>query len=190
METKPENLSPQESLDIITRMIAQAKGNMQRNHFFFLFWGWVVLVGYVGMFILKQLVYPFPYIIWLITVPAWAYTFYQGFKMGRAERAVTHLDKVNRYLWISFGTIVFTFVAIGYQLNYQLTPVILILTSMPTFVSGIILRFKPLLLGGIIFWVSGIAASLCSLEFQPLVGAFAIFCGYLVPGYILKNKKE
>lgn len=188
MDTRQKELSPQESLAIIINMIAQAKGNVQRNHFFFLFWGWIVWIAYVGMFILDVLDYPYPYVIWLITIPAWAYTIYKGLKIDRAEQVVTHLDKINGYLWLGYGVVVFTIVIFGYQLNFQLTPITLVLTALPGFVSGTILRFKPLVVGGIIFWVSGIVSFLCPLEFQPLVGAFAIFCGYLMPGYMLKNK--
>jgi hypothetical protein len=46
------------------------------------------------------------------------------------------------------------------------------------------------MIGGILFWVFGIISFLVPNEMQSLAGAVAILCGYLVPGYILKNKHE
>jgi hypothetical protein len=59
---------------------------------------------------------------------------------------------------------------------------------MPTLVSGMILKFRPLIFGGIGFWVFGILGFLVSMETQPLIGAAAIICGYLIPAYLLKSK--
>ena len=52
------------------------------------------------------------------------------------------------------------------------------------------IRFKPLIAGGLVFWAFGIVCFLVSREFQPLVGAAAIIGGYLIPGYLLKNSKD
>ncbi len=39
MENKNESLNPQQSLDLITAMIEQAKGSVQKSSFHFLLWG-------------------------------------------------------------------------------------------------------------------------------------------------------
>jgi hypothetical protein len=44
--------------------------------------------------------------------------------------------------------------------------------------------------GGIAFWIFGIIIFLTPMEVQPLIGALAVFCGYLIPGYLLRNKKD
>lgn len=75
MEPQPEKLSARESLDIITVMIQEAKGNVQRVNFYFLLWGWVVTIAHLGMYILMQLEYERPYVAWIITIPAWIATF-------------------------------------------------------------------------------------------------------------------
>ncbi|MFZ6010902.1 MAG: hypothetical protein ACOYXT_11210 [Bacteroidota bacterium] len=190
MKTESENLSARQSLDIITSMITQAKGNVQRNSFYFLLWGWVVAVANLGMYALTLLQYDRPYIVWVITIPAWIISLYKGFRQSREERISTHFDKISMWLWISFGICVFTLVAFGYKINYQLNPAILLLCAIPTFISGVILRFTPLMLGGASFWIFSIIDFLTPMESQPLVGAIAIICGYLVPGYLLKNKKD
>ena len=77
MKPDSENLTARESLDLIAAMIQEAKGNMQRNNFFFLLWGWVVMGANLGIYILDKLDYTHPYAIWMITIPAWIYTLYR-----------------------------------------------------------------------------------------------------------------
>jgi hypothetical protein len=56
-----------------------------------------------------------------------------------------------------------------------------------TFISGSMMRFKPIQIGAMCIWIAGIAAFMVSLPNQLLITAMAIFLGYLVPGYLLKN---
>jgi hypothetical protein len=190
MTEKQEELTARESLQIITEMINSAKGNVQQNSFYFLLWGWVILIANAGMFVLTILDVKHPYIVWAITIPAWIISLYRGFTHRNRERVSSHLDSVTGYLWIAFGVCVFTIVAFGYKLNFQLNPLILIISSIPTFLSGAIIRFKPLMYGGVAFWLGGIAGFLLPMNYQPLVGAFAILIGYLVPGYLLRAKAQ
>lgn len=190
MKTESEHLSAQQSLDIITTMIKQAKGNAQKNGFHFLLWGWVIMIANLGMFTLLKWEYSHPYVVWLVTIPAWIISLYKGFKTEKAEHVTTHLDKVSLCLWISFGICLFTLVGFGAKINYQLNPLIITISAIPTFVSGVVLRFKPLMWGGVAFWIFGIISFLTPSETQPLIGAVAILCGYLIPGYLLKYKKE
>ena len=189
MNTENTSFTAQQSLELITRMIDQAKGNVQRNAFYFLFWGWIITLANVGMYVLIKLEYPQPYFIWGITIPAWIYTMVRGFRREKTETAATHLDRVSGWLWFAFGICVFTVVAFGTKLNYQINPLILLITAIPTFVSGIILKFNPFKLGGVCFWVCAIIAFLVPMEMQFLVGAVAIVCGFLIPGYMLRYKK-
>ena len=190
MKTTAENLSPEQSLGIIAGMISQAKGNVRLKSYYFLLWGWVVMLADLGMFILIQLDYRYPFIVWLITIPAWILSAYKGYRQGRVNPSPTHLDRISAWMWSCFGIVVFTLVMFGYKINFQLNPVILLFCAIPTFVSGIIIKFKPLIIGGILFWVFGTICFLIPMPYQFLAAATAIACGYLVPGYILKNKQE
>ena len=190
MKTEPENLTAQQSLDIITTMIRQAKGKVQRNGFHFLLWGWVVVIANLGMYTLTRTGYAHPYLIWSITIPAWIISLYKGYRDGRAENVTSHLDMVTLWLWLCFGITIFTIVAFGHKINYQINAIVVLISAIPTFVSGVVLRYRPLMFGGASFWVFGIISFLVPMDTQPLVGAVAVLCGYLVPGYLLKNKKD
>jgi hypothetical protein len=190
MKAQNENLSANESLDLIAQMIQQAQGNVRSSGFHFLLWGWVVALANLGMFTLIQLEYSRPYIVWLITIPAWLTSMYYGFRHSRENRVTTHIDKTTMWLWISYGITIFTLVFFGSTINWNLNPIILLMTVVPTLVSGIVIRFKPLVIGGISIWFFSIVCFLMPLEYQYLVGALAVVTGYLIPGYLLKNKKD
>lgn len=190
MNSDIQDLSARQSLDLITSMIMEAKGKVQRNNFYFLFWGWVIVAANLGMYALTMLDYARPYIVWSITIPAWIYTLIVSFRKSRQEATSTHFDRISAWLWISFGITLFILAGFGFRINFQINPVILTVTAIPTLVSGVVLRFRPLIFGGIAFWIGGIAAFLTPFESQPLVGALTILAGYLIPGYMLKKKTD
>jgi hypothetical protein len=190
MKPDSETLTAQQSIEIISQMIQEAKGKLQRNNFYFLFWGWVIVVANLGMYILSRIDYERPYIVWLITIPAWIFTLYKAFTKKKHQTTTSHFDRISGFLWLSFGISIFVLVFFGYKINFQLNPVILVVSAIPTIVSGSILNFRPLIAGGITFWLSGIVCFLVPMETQPLVGAVAIVCGYLIPGYMLKKKQS
>lgn len=189
MEQESEELTAAQSLDIIASMIREAKSNIRSNYFFFLFWGWVVAAANLGVFVLQKLGIEQPYLMWAITIPAWIYTLVRMFRGKRTQRVTTHFDRISRWLWMSFGLVIFTLVFFGFKINYQLNAVVLVVAAIPTVVSGVILKFPALIAGGAVFWVCGVVNFLVPMETQSLIGAIAIVCGYLIPGYKLKSKE-
>ncbi|HCM76145.1 MAG TPA: hypothetical protein DIS90_07170 [Cytophagales bacterium] len=191
MNQESDSLSPHQSLDLIQSMIRQAQGNMSNNSFYFILWGWVVVIANLGMYsMIKYTEFQYPHYVWLIAIPAWIVTMVYGSRQGRKQRRTSHLDKINMWLWIGFGVCLLPFIVFITKVNYNINPIILIITSLPTFVTGVMLRFKPLIWGGISFYVFGIICFLMSPIDQFLIGAIAIACGYLIPGYLLKATKE
>jgi len=191
MAQESDNLSPQQSLDLIQSMIRQAHGNMSNNSFYLILWGWVVVTANFGMYYMIQFTdIQYPQLIWLISIPAWVISIVHGMRQGRKERKSSHLDRVNMWLWIAFGICLLPVIGFMNKLNLQVSPLVLIIVALPTFVTGIMLKFKPLIMGGISFYVFGIICFMVSPVNQFLIGGIAIACGYLIPGYLLKTTRE
>ena len=190
MEAENQILSTEQSLDIITRMIQQAHGNVKRNSIYLILWGLVVTFANLGMFTLMWLEYPRPYLIWLITIPAWAATIYISYQHGKKATMSSHLDRINAILWFSYGVIIFTIVVFGFKINFQLNPLKLLISAAPACVSGTIIKFRPLAIGGILFWIFGIVCFLTEGPWQYLIGAIAVTTGHLVPGILLLRNKS
>jgi hypothetical protein len=70
----------------------------------------------------------------------------------------------------------------------MVAPHILLLAGFPTFVSGFIIKFRPLIAGGICFWIIALAVNFAPPSFAPLGMPIAVLTGYLIPGYMLRNK--
>lgn len=189
MEDK-NDLSAQQSLDLITSMIRQAKGNVQKSGFYFLLWGWTIVIANLGVyFMLEFTAIENPFIMFSITIPAAIISMFYGMKQGKNLAASTLLDSIHMWLWIGFGINCFIIAAFGGKTNYQINPVIITMCAVPTFVSGIMLKFKPLVMGGSLFWVFGVICFMVDPKMQFLVAALAVTLGYLVPGYMLKKSE-
>ena len=61
---------------------------------------------------------------------------------------------------------------------------------MATAVSGLMVRFRPLIIGGLVFLVAAIVSIYLRGTEQLLVLAIAMVFGYLIPGYILRSSKN
>ena len=126
-------------------------------------------------------------IVWTLCIPAWIITMIYGSKQNRSEQPSTHLDKISMWLWIALGFTILPACMLGTKINWMVNAVILMPVGMATFVSGIIIRFKPLLFGGITFWIAGTLCYLVPPNYQYLIGGVAMIFGYLIPGYMLKK---
>lgn len=181
-------LSAQQSLDIITAMIRQAKGNLSSNSFYFLLWGWTIAIANLGVFIMiRYTTVKDPMIMFSITIVSAIISMIYGARQGRKAQATTILDSVNMWIWIGYGIVCFTIAFFGAKANWQINPIVITMAAVPTFVTGIMLRFKPLLFGGGALWIFGIVLFLLPGDLQFLVAAIAVAVGYLVPGYLLKQ---
>lgn len=192
METKNEPLSPQDSLALIESMIRQAKGKASHNSFYFLLWGWVIVICNFGMyFMLKFTAYPqYAPMVWFLTIPAWVITMIYGARQGRNQAVVSHLDRVNMWLWIAMAITITPAWAFGYKINWMVNAIIMMPVGAATFVSGVILRFLPLRLGGIAFWIAGTLCYFLAPTDQYIAGGIAVILGYLLPGYLLRAQRE
>lgn len=191
MENKTDNLDPQQSLDLITNMIRQTQGNVSSSSFYFLLWGWVITICNFGMYILLKFVSaPYAAVVWTLCIPAWIITMIYGSKQGKSRPITTHLDKISMWLWIGLGISIIPAWLLGSKINWMVNAVILMPVGMATFVSGVIIRFKPLLFGGITFWIAGTLCYLVPPTDQYLIGGIAMIFGYLVPGYMLRKVNQ
>ena len=191
METNSENLTAQQSLDLITNMIKQTQSNLRQNSVYFLLWGWVIAICNLGMYVLSNFTdFERPYFIWLATIPAWIITIIIGSKQSKSSTVTTHLDNINMWLWIALAISIFPSILFGSKIGWMINAVVLMPVGLCTFVSGILLRFKPLIFGGIVIWIAGALCYWVAPIDQYLVGALAMILGYLVPGYMLRAAKK
>jgi len=183
--------SPAESLAIIEGMINKAKNKFSDGSFLYLLWGWVIFGCSVGHFLMIRFnLCKEPEMIWLLTWVAVIFQIVYLVKQQKKEKVKTYTDEIINYVWICFG---FSMMAVTFILGrseswVMLYSIILMLYGMPTFLSGAIMKFTPLKIGGIICWVLSIISTFVSSLYVLLLLALAVVVAWIIPGYLLRAK--
>ncbi len=189
METK---MTEQESLKIITEMIGNSRAKIRDNGFFYLLWGWMMLSASILNFALIMLDYDKAWLPWpLLMAAGLVVTLIAGFRMGRTKRVRTYFDTAMIFLWWAFFVVlmIVLFMAGRGIISWTAADALIIsLYGLATFVSGGLLRFKPLLYGGLFAWIFSILILYVPGIYSVLIVAASIVVAYLIPGYMLKNR--
>jgi hypothetical protein len=189
MDNEEHLMDERESLGLITHMINKARDKVNENGTLYIMWGWIVfacsLIHFSSIYFFQ---FYQAYYIWFLT---WLVVIYQIFylRKKRKQRSVTNYsDAIRIYVWIVFIIsillLVFIFIRVG--AFYGINAAILVMYGMPSFLSGVILRFKPLKIGGICCWVLSVIAVFVPYEYQLLLISVAVIVAWLIPGYKLK----
>jgi hypothetical protein len=128
-----------------------------------------------------------PFLLMIITMILQVYF---DRKESGFKHATTYLDEAHKYIWIAFGiSVLIVSIAGGIgELNYYTLPVLLTLFAIPTFISGAINKFKPLIFGGVICWILAIVVFLYKSDLSFLLVAAGAFACWVVPGFILRAR--
>jgi hypothetical protein len=190
-----ENLDPKQSLLLIESMINRAKDKFAEDGSMYLLWGWVVFVCSLTQFVLMHFFkYPYHYIVWFAS---WIIVIYQLVyirKKIKRRRVRTYTGYILGYVWLTFVIVIFLLAFLIGRLTegdyyIHISPILLTIYGIPIFLSGIILRFKPLVVGGIGCWVLSIAAMLIdNYDYQFLLIPLAMIIAWIIPGYLLRAK--
>lgn len=186
-----DNFSPKESLQLIDSMINQAKNRFSDNGFLYLLWGWLILFCSIGHFILLKLnLFKHPEIIW---ISCWLVAIYQIIYLVRRGKKVTvktYSENIIGYVWMTFGITmgVASFIMAKTQNWDLINSLALMLYGIPTFLSGVVMRFKALKIGGIICWSLAVVSVFIQPAYILLLLAVAVIAAWIIPGYLLRAK--
>jgi uncharacterized membrane protein len=189
-----EKFSPQQSIVVIQSMIETAKNQFSENGHLYLIWGWVIFVCSVGQFVLLNVFHSeYNYIVWFLPWLAFIYQIFYLRKKVRRQRIKTYADRILGFVWISFFILLMLFgFILGQELQHDyyklICPVSLALYGMPTLLSGIILRFRPLIYGAVGCWVLSIGSLYTPYEYQLLFLSAAMIIAWIIPGYMLRAR--
>jgi len=189
-----KKFNEKESLMLIQEMIENSKDRLGEGSFFYLLWGWLVLFASLTHFILLFTGFKYPYLPWPVMMFAGGITAgIAGYRMKSRTRVKTHLETTMKYLWISFTITLFIILfsaGLG-KISWEMSNILIIaLYGLGTFASGGIIKFKPLIIGGIASWVIAAISLFIAPEYTLLSIAVSIIIAYLVPGYMLKSKEK
>lgn len=185
-------LTKEESLLIITKMIRQSKYNVQQSSFHLLLWGWVTTLAYLGQYLLTVYSdFARPEMVWMVCIPAGIVSGIYGYRFRSKAVITTHLDYIYGNVWLGFLLPFLAILFFGSKIGYEnITGMILMLAGSAVFISSRLLKHFPTLLGAIILWTAAFLSLTYNTEVQYLFGAMGTLFGYLMPGYFLRKKEQ
>jgi uncharacterized protein with PQ loop repeat len=208
MQTE-KKLTEKESLELITQMIHKAKDSYHDTGWGPIMWGVIIIVCALVTWARVVFKFSMPFDIWLLTLVAIVPQIVISYREGRAKKVKSYNDVAMDYIWISFGICLFlliytnsvmhkalneTFSVNGtpYQrpsqffYNYQ-TALFLTLYGLPTFITGGIMKFKPMLFGGIFCWVCALISLYTPGTTDLLLMAASALFAWLIPGILINR---
>ena len=195
-----KDLTPKESFDIINKAISNYKINYKENAKIFLLWGWLLtLASFSNFIILKILHSKEAYqLMGLYSLGNWVVFGLIGFiilffmerKINKVKKVYSYLDGYVKNLWIVAAASFFVAIVLCMKLEIAPPPIMLLIAGIATTTTGLLIKFKPVIIGGMAFFIFSIATTFVSNEYIALIVGASIICGYLIPGYLLKSVKE
>jgi hypothetical protein len=204
-------LSEKESLEVISTMIAKAKESYHDNGTGSILWGVIITLCSLVTWAEMQFGFSLPFDIWLLTLAAVIPTIILSIRDDRRRKVKSYDQTAMDYVWTCFGIAMFLIIFINSAANNAFISLkdtieqaglprpevrfadfslayMLVMYGIPTLVTAGIKDFKPMLLGGIICWVSAVLAVYTDLKTDMLMMAVSATMAWLVPGIILNRR--
>lgn len=185
-----KSMSEKESLDLISSMIGKAKNHYTESGSSALLWGISNVIVFVLVYLQRTVHgFNFPFSPFYLMIIAAVLQIYFYRKERRMNKTISYKDETHYYIWLAFGiSLLILTVAGGFaDIGYIVLPLLLLLFAIPTFISGCIKKFTPLIFGGVVCWIlSAICFFYRDTEVLLLVALGALFA-WVIPGIILKR---
>jgi hypothetical protein len=188
-----ENFSPEQSLQLIRSMISKTRENISDKSIYYLVWGWLTFVACTGQFVLKHILnYERHYYVWLLIIVGVVFSVYYSSKEERLRKVKTYIGESIKYLWIGMGIAYFVLSVILSKIGWgtSVFPFFIMLYGLGTFVSGNIIRFRPLIVGGILASGIAIVSAYVEYDYQILAAAAGILVSYIIPAHMLRYRNR
>lgn len=200
METK---LNQQESLRLITQMISEARNSFSTDSSKSMTrMGWVVaavaLCNFALLYLLPEPSYSF--FIWLVMIPVSLVNSYVNERKSQSQEVVTHLQKIIQSTWNAYGMSIALFLSILFLLVYLgntwkfvalITPAILVMTGLAQYVTGVVCKFRPYVVGALVFWLGALVSTFVVVsnyaQWQFVILALCMVCGFIIPSRMLQK---
>jgi len=192
-------LNEKQSLEIITNMIRKTRHRLSESAFDYLMWGWLVFIAAVLQFILLKIpgLEAYAWYTWpvFMTGGGIASGIYNSRK-AKEKGHETHIDYMMKYIWGGFIVLMFILLLHAPKIGWTGTQtLIMAMYGLGTFISGALLRFRPMIFGSISAWALAVTGYLFpffseNIAHTVLLLAASIVTAYLIPGYLLKRSPD
>ncbi len=190
-----ENITPEESLLLISKTINETKKRFIENGHIIILWGILTFIVFVSQYIFVQLGwYKLFDIAWtnILFLFGGIYTFiYTWKKIKRKNLPKTIIGRIlNPISWVFAANFMILGLLFGHRFGVALGPIFLILFALFIIMIGVSIKFKPITNGGIILNLMGFAAFYISPQYHGLLLAAGGVIAMIIPGILLNKAKR
>lgn len=197
--SNPEIFDETQSLKVIQEMIQVSQQKIRKDGILLVVWGYAAslpdLIRYFKevFFLPNRVMFVLKFADPVLPLLALTFTIY--YILNERKKVTTYIGASLRYVWVSLiGCMILTNLIlhnVTHEVNFTLQhPLFMVLTAFTIWVTGIILRYKPIMWGGAIFGILAYFASLLNLHDQMLLNGIGWFLALAVPGHILYYKRN
>jgi hypothetical protein len=186
-------LTPEQSLLLISKTIEETKDRFKEYGGVFVFWGSLTIIVFGSQLVLSLLelykftmwpVYLFP--VGAIITGIWAWRDHK--KLNRPKTFIANvLQNIGWIIGMNLMVMGFLF---SNQLGEAMGPVFIILFAVMILVCGLAIKFKPLIIGGAITNVIGLASFMIDTNYHGFSLMFGALVGMIIPGLLLNRARR
>lgn len=182
-------LSENESLKLITEMIGKAKSSYHSNGTSAIMWGIVIFFCSIFSFLQMHFQFDTGFDIWWLMWVALVPQFVMIFKNCKNKNFVSYEETTMSYVWWAFGAMIVMLMFFNnfYRPSHS-ESLFLMLFGLPTFITGGMFRFKPMIIGAMICWILFAVSLYTEFKINLLLMALSALSAWLIPGIILRKK--
>jgi hypothetical protein len=185
---KDQPLTGEQSLELITSMIARARNNYFDSGISALLWGGVIIFCSLVTYANQYLQWPILRRIWCLVIVAVVPQVIISIRESRRRGFKSHESEMIGSVWLSYGIAIFVFSYIDSYLNIgHDVPIYLTLFGIPTFATGYGRRFRPMILGGLACWVLAIVTLFVPDYYALFLMAGGALLAWFIPGLLLRR---
>ena len=186
--------SKEEQIEVISKVINSTKENLKPLSLNFIFWGSLIVVMSLIHYSIPQFIQYTEYsslLFWtILPILGMIFTIVYNIKIRKVLGYETYLNRVIKIIWGIFNLswLVMVVTSLLNGINNPV-PEILFLLSTTLITTGIIIKFKPIVIGGILLMLFTVY-----INFNPninflIVNIIGVSLGMLVPGISLYFSK-
>lgn len=189
MVMQQDKMTEQESLRLINEMIGKAKRSYVTKGIASIVWGVLIILCSLLTWIRAKFGFTIGFDPWMLIFLAVIPQVYFTIKEKKERRFIAHDEATMSYVWSAFGVCIF--ILSFYNARFgreEITSLYMMLYGLPTFITGGIFKFKPMIYGGLACWLLAICALFTSGATAMLFVAICGLVAWLIPGIILWNR--
>ena len=188
------NLTPEQSLLLISKTIEETKERFKENGHILVFWGTLTFIVFGSQLILsllefyKYTIYP----VYLFPIGG-IYMFYIWIKEKKQNMPKTIIANILQNLgWVVGMNLLIMGFFFSSKLGEAIGPVFLILLALFIIVCGLSIKFKPLTICGALLNLIGLGSFFLDRDYHGFSMMLGAVVGFIIPGILLNiaRRKE